>query len=518
MQRPSSDSRAGSPSARRREEIAGLWNYDVDMNSTREVLLHWLKQFVGSPIVWLMGLLPMALAWSRALTEITTWTLVLLVGLYIGLDRGMKTREFSFFRVRVEWSLLALLALQVLSLLLLPLGSPLSNLAITTLATDSVAASGFASLEDWLAGLGAIRWVPLVLVFAYAWDLFPGLNRVFQVLIGVGVSLVVVAIAQSLTGWDPFSASAPDGAWSSNALEASQVFVARGPLGSPEILGTMFAMLMALATAAACLKGPRDERPWLTWIGFGLSLMFLVGLFLTFRLGLWWAGLTGTLSILLFPAERRFKLWTASIALVIGLWASLTLIGSPTPQDPSASGSGDSALTVASSNEESTSGLGQSVQFILRRDAEEREVQRQQMLKLEKIWASSPLIGRAGDLGSMFSQLEPTSVGPRRESSNTYFVLLSSTGLLGLGAYLFFIAHMLLKTLRLFQEIPASHHAHRVMVAGLFGAQTSFHVAGLFWSTLQEATVMYLFALLASVLIYMTQHYEHSLVSDDASL
>lgn len=515
MRRPNSDPRTGSPSARRREEIAGLWNYDVDMNSTREVLLHWLKQIVGSPMVMLMSLLPIAFTWSRAATEIATWTLALLVCVYIGLDRAMKNREFNVFRVGLEWSLLALLVLQVLSLLLMPLASSNSEIAAQS--------TSFASLQDWSAGLGAIRWVPLVLIFSYAWDLFPGLNRVLQILVGAGISLVVVAIVQSLTGWDPLSIGAMESAWPASTGEASQVYVARGPLGSPEILGTMFAMLLALTTAAACLKGPRDERPWLTWVGFGLSLMFLLGLFLTFRIGLWWAGLTGTLSILLFPAERRFKLWTASIALLVGLWASLTWMASPAA--PKSSGSPTPSVAESSgpanneaSADETLPSFARNLQFLLLRDASEREAQRQQMLKLEKIWESSPLIGRAGDLNQMFAQLEPVQVGPRRESSNAYFVLLSSTGLLGLLAYLTLIAHMLLKTLRLFQEIPASHHAHRVMVAGLFGAQASFHVAGLFWSTLHEATVMYMFALFLSVLIYMTQHYEHSLVSDDASL
>ncbi len=505
MRRPNSDPRTGSPSARRREEIAGLWNYEVDMNSTREVLLHWLKQFVGSPVVLLMSLLPIAFTWSRAVSEIATWTLALLICIYVGLDRGMKNREFNFFRAGLEWSLLAIFALQILSLLLLPLGSPLGG----NDASASTSA-GFARLEDWLAGLGAMRWVPLVLIFTYAWDLFPGLNRVLQIFIGAGLSLVLVAVVQSLIGWDPFSMGAIESAWSAGANEASRVFVARGPLGSPEILGTMFAILLALTTAAACLKGPRDERPWLTWVGFVLSLLFLLGLFLTFRIGLWWAGLTGTLSILLFPAERRFKLWTASVALLVGLWGSLTWLAPPSAPPNS--------TETAAASEESLPSFTRNLQFLLLRDASEREAQREQMLKLEKIWESSPFIGRAGDLHAMFAQLEPTEVGPRRESSNAYFVLLSSTGLLGLFAYLTLIAHLLLKTLRLFQEIPASHHAHRVMVAGLFGAQSSFHVAGLFWSTLHEATVMYMFALLVSVLIYMTQHYEQSLVSDDASL
>lgn len=453
-----------SPSARRREHVRGRWSYQIDLGIGREKTVHSAKQAFGVTIPWLMISLPVFLATSRAATELASWGLAVLTLFYIAVDAFARHREFKFFRLGPDLSLGACLSFGLISVLVSLFQS-----------TDPAA--------TFIDGLSAVRWIPLLYLFVYAWELFPGLNRVMFALVGVVTFTAIATWIQHFQGVDWLSgealANAPTG--------RLPYFVPRGFFGSTEALATLLACVLPFPFAAACLRRGREMTDKMTWVGFGLSVVISLALFFTYRPGLWWAGVAGAASLLLFPADRRFKLF-ASIAATIAVVFGLLFVA------PSL-GTEDDAATLW--DRITTEETGRADQH------------RKQMNQLVTVWEQSPVIGVAGNNGTPLAQTEAV---------NVYFIILAHSGVIGLSLYLIFILHHLLNTLRLFQEIPASHHKHRILAAGCFGSQCAFHVAGLHWGTMSEAFSMNLFILVSSITIYLNEHYAHGLVPDDNSL
>lgn len=474
-------STSGSPSARRREHVRGRWTYRADLSIGREKTVHAFKQVLGLPIPWLMVLLPVFLATSRAATEIASWVLAILTLFYIATDSFARHREFQFFRLGPDISLAACLFAGILSIV--------SSMAISANSTT-------ASLDTFgllLEGLGHLRWIPLLYLFVYAWELFPGLNRILVALIGTVTAVAVLAWIQHFQGVDWLTGEslvrAPTG--------DIPYFVPRGFLGSTEALATLFACALPFPVAAACLRREGDETDRVTWIGFGLAVLIALALVFTYRPGLWWAGGAGALALLLFPGDRRLKLLASIAAAIAAVWFLLFFAFD--------FGTDTSATKVWS--------------MINAEEAKREEVHRAQMNSLAKVWETSPILGVSGSVSDLDSlAAKQTSDTARYESVNIYFLILARSGIFGLVLYLAFVLHHLLNTLRLFHEIPESHHRHRVLAAGCFASQCAFHVAGLFWSTMTEAFSMNLFILVGSMSLYMTEHYAHGLVPDDNAL
>lgn len=465
--------KVGSPSARRREHIRGRWQYRADLEFGNERTIHHAKQFIGFAIPWLMVSLPIFLATSRAATEIASWGLAVLTLFYIGVDALARHREFKFFRMGPDLSLAACLFFGLLSVL------------ASTFSVSSTSELGVVLLE----GLGHLRWIPLLYLFVYAWELFPGLNRVVMALVGAVALTAVLAWIQHFQGVDWLTGEALTNA----PTESVPYFVPRGFFGSTEALATLFACVLPFPVAAACLRRDREETDRLTWIGFGVSVLIALALVFTYRPGLWWAGAAGALALLLFPGDRRFKLLMSIAGAIAAVWFLLF-------------------MAFDSSTEHKDGSW-----LVDRIQAEEQaraDQHRLQMNGLVKIWEKSPFLGIAG--ASPDIKIEAT--GTRYESVNVYFLILARSGLIGLVLYLIFVLHHLLNTLRLFHEIPASHHRHRVLAAGCFASQCAFHVAGLYWGTMTEAFSMNLFVLVSSMTLYMNEHYNHGLVPDDNAL
>lgn len=476
----------GSPSARRREHVRGRWTYNVDLSNGREKTVHAIKQVLGLPIPWLMVLLPVMLATSRAATEIASWGLAILTLFYIATDSFARHREFQFFRLGPDISLAACLFAGILSIV--------SSMAIT-------ANSANASLDTLgllFEGLGHLRWIPLLYLFVYAWELFPGLNRIVVALVGTVTAVAVLAWIQHFQGVDWLTGEslvrAPTG--------DIPYYVPRGFLGSTEALATLFACALPFPVAAACLRREGDETDRVTWIGFGLAVVIALALVFTYRPGLWWAGGAGALALLLFPGDRRLKLLASIAAAIAAVWFLLFF-----------------AFDVGTGPDTTQAPTAHVWNLINEEEAKREEVHRAQMNSLVTVWETSPLLGVSGavsDLDSVASQ--KASDAAQYESVNIYFLMLARSGIVGLVLYLAFVLHHLLNTLRLFHEIPESHHRHRVLAAGCFASQCAFHVAGLFWSTMTEAFSMNLFILVGSMSLYMTEHYAHGLVPDDNAL
>ena len=465
----------GSPSARRREHVRGRWLYRANLQLGNERTVHAAKQVIGFLIPWLMVSLPVFLATSRAATEIASWGLAVLTLFYIGIDAFAQHREFKFFRLGPDVSLAACLAFGMLSVLV-----SLFNV------TSTEALAG-----DLLEGLGHLRWIPLLYLFVYAWELFPGLNRVMIALVGTVSVMAVIAWIQHFQGVDWLTGetltAAPTG--------LVRYYIPRGFFGSTEALATLFACVLPFPVAAACLRRDREETDRFTWVGFGLSILIGLALVFTYRPGLWWAGGAGALALLLFPGDRRFKLLLAMAASIAAVWFLLFMVFDSSSQDRDG---------------------GKLFERIEAEEQARADQHRLQMNGLVRVWESSPILGIAGATPDL--KAETSSSGTRYESVNVYFLILARSGLVGLILYLAFILHHLLNTLRLFHEIPASHHRHRVLAAGCFASQCAFHCAGLYWGTMTEAFSMNLFILVSSITLYMTEHYAHGLVPDDNAL
>ncbi|CAN5480151.1 hypothetical protein BH10BDE1_BH10BDE1_24430 [soil metagenome] len=471
----SKKNRIGSPAARRREHVRGRWLYQADLSIGHERTVHVAKQVVGSLIPLLMLSLPVFLATSRAGTEIASWSLAVLTLLYIGIDAFARHREFNFFRLGPDLSLAACLFFGLVS--------------VAASTFNATSATDLASIV--LEGIGNLRWIPLLYLFVYAWELFPGLNRIIAALVGTVAVTAVIAWIQHFQGVDWLTGEALTRA----PTGAAPYFIPRGFFGSTEALATLFACVLPFPIAAACLRRDREETDRFTWIGFGLSVLIALALVFTYRPGLWWAGAAGALALLLFPGDRRFKLLLSIAVSIAAVWFLLFIAfdSSNEPHD------GSKLWTQIDAEEQTRADL-----------------HRVQMNNLVKVWENSPIFGIAGAAADV--KIETSASGTRYESVNVYFLILARSGLIGLALYLAFILHHLLNTLRLFHEIPASHHRHRVLAAGCFASQCAFHVAGLYWGTMTEAFSLNLFILVSSMTLYMTEHYAHGLVPDDNAL
>ena len=477
----------GSPSARRREHIRGKWDYDVDLSNGRERTVHTVKQLVGTPIPWLMVMLPIFFATSRAATEIASWGLAFLILSYIASDSFAKNREFRFFRIGPDIALAVCFVAGLFSIV-----------SSQSLASNFTQNSG-STLDSFgliFEGLGQLRWIPLLYLFVYAWELFPGLNRVILSLIGAVTAISLLAWIQHFQGVDWLTGETLTRAPTGDA----PYFVPRGFFGSTEALATLLACALPFPFAAACLRREGHETDRTTWIGFGLAVFISLALVFPYRPEFWWAGVAGIGALLLFPGDRRFKLILAILASIAAVWFFLFLAGNFLGQDEKSSAAHSASLWSS----------------IVDEQAKREELHRTQMNALVTVWETSPLLGVSGAVEDL--QAKTTNSVARYEAVNIYFLILARGGLLGLIAYLAFIMHHLMNTLRLFHEIPESHHKHRILAAGCFASQCAFHAAGLFWSTMTEAFSMNLFVLVGSIGLYMTEHYALGLVPDDNAL
>lgn len=134
-----------------------------------------------------------------------------------------------------------------------------------------------------------------------------------------------------------------------------------------------------------------------------------------------------------------------------------------------------------------------------------------------KVFQSSPWIG-VGFSTSFEKRNDIIGSNDLSPTPNTYFKLLSGTGLLGFAFYMLFFIFFILKNMRLLQEIPKSHFWHRTFSASSLAGQLSFHTAGLFtWTLGQSALIIPTLFSIATV-AYLSNQYLKRIVPDDYCL
>lgn len=440
-----------TPSAKSHERVTGRWTRDIQAENSRDWAIYYAKVALGTPIPPLLILFLFTIFVGRAAVEISAWTLATLVLGYIVVDLFGKNREFGFSTLGAD---LWLIGFGVVAML--GLGS----------------ASGALEFID---GVGTLRWIPLTYLFAFTWRLFPGLNRVFLVLSGVGMAVAAYAVAQHFIGLDLLRGTTLTFA----PLKGFSYAIVTGFFRHPEILGTIMAVLLPFPIAEIMLSEGR-EKPRVATIAIGAALLMGVAVLWTYRPGLWLAAVAGSTITVLLQAQRKFIVVISAIACVAAVL--FAVYGSP-----------ETLSTQVAEAEQARAAR-----------------QREQINMDKQIWSEHPWIG-AGMKGQTTRSTETLD-------GNVYFHLLARTGGLGLALYLLFSLMFLQNIYRTWCEVPKSHHWHRVLTSGGIGSLIAFHAAGLYWSTLGDSHTMNLYAFLLGSLGYLRDQYSSALVTDDYSL
>lgn len=444
-----------TPSAKSHERVTGRWIRDFEVSSRKEWLIYYAKQIVGTPIPWLFSAFICLVFFSRAGLEIAGWACASLTLVYIALDRFSRTREFTFFRVGADFFLLGYMATAIAG-------------AFATTYTGGTLLQG-------LDLFGGVRWVVLLYALTYCWELFPGLNRIFFLMVGVSVAAAAYGIWQHFTGLDLIRGVALPSA----PVEGRVYFISSGFFGRPEIFGTIMAAVLPFPAAAFLLSDRRNEM-WERVLSLSLVLVLSLATFWTYRSGLWGAAGAGLIITMLMKGRNTFSF----AAIVTIFFTGLMFLGYGSPE-LLVSGVQDAEIQRAT-------------------------LQREQINAQVALWQKSSWIGVGNEAHNA------TSYDPG--TGNVYFQVLAQSGVLGASFYLLFILAFLLSTYRVFQEIPATHYWHRVLVSGALGSQIAFHTAGLYWSTLTESLALNFFILVLSAVAYVTEHYGRGLVPDDFAL
>jgi O-antigen ligase len=440
-----------TPSAKAHERVSGRWTRDFEAKTPKERALYYFKLAVGTPIPWLLWAYVSLAYISRAGVEIAAWSCALLTLAYIAADRLSSSREFRFFRIGADFFLL--------------------GFVLVTLGT----AAASATPAEALATLGGCRWIFLLYMMAYCFELFPGLNKLFSIMMAAACGAAGYGIWQHFTGVDLLGA----GALPSAPVKDHIYFVPSSFFGSPEIYGTLLAMALPLPAAAFLLDDRRDSK-FGPWIALTFVFVMTLALLWSYRPGLWTAGAVALIVSIIMQGRNILSMLGSMVAFL----AVVVLItyGSP-------------------------GGFWDGVQAS---ELERAERQRAQINTQVTLWQESPWIG----VGAKAREAAGYDPG----TGNVYFQMLAQSGVLGAAFYLLFVLAFLLATYRVFREIPKSHFWHRVLVSGGLSSQLAFHVSGLYWSTLSEALVLNLFVLMIAALGYLSEHYSRGIVSDDFSL
>jgi hypothetical protein len=323
--------------------------------------------------------------------------------------------------------------------------------------------------------LGNVRWVLLFYLMSYCWELFPGLNRLFYLLIGSSVVAALYAVWQHFTGVNLLG----DSTLQAVPIPNRVLFVPTSFFSTPELLGTLMAIALPFPAAAYLFTDHHDSK-LMRWSCLLIFLLLLTVALWTYLPGVWISSLAAILSVILMSARRSLSLIAAVVVVTTGLMYF-------------SYGSIDTMIDSVEASE------------TVRADHQRAQINTQ-----VETWQQNPWLG----VGR--STFNATNYDPG--TGNVYFQVLAQSGSLGLGFYFLFLLGFLLSTYRIYQEIPASHVWHRVFIAGALASQIAFHIAGLYWSTLSEDIAVNLFVMIIASVSYLTEHYSRGLVTDDHNL
>lgn len=435
-------------------------------NDSRIILI--LKLIFGTPVSYLMILYSVALLTSMSAMELCAWGIAALTLFYMILDLPSKNREFYFFSLGTDLSLLGLLIV-----------------VGTGLYVNAPEA-------DFLKEFGNLRWILLLYLFSYSFLLFPGLNKLFYIIIGFSTLIAGYSIFQHFTGidlryeWGLRAQSAVTPA----PFKDATVFQSVGLMSHHLTYGYLFSMVFCFPLAALMLIRHKSTlfRGFLivTVIALGLSLLW------TYGRGVWIA--TACAILFMSAYVSRKALFSILIAGVIVLG---TLYSSN-------SGFRERLDSVWASNYTSNT-------------------DRQDLWRANiEMLSDYPWLGIGWNQNEVRIHEYYDRVGIKNEfgghAHNNYLQILATTGILGFIFYMLFILGFLLMTHRLWGDIPKSHYWHKVFALGALGSQISLHAGGLTQWNFGDAEVNHFLIFVLAVISYMAERYSSGVVPDDHSL
>jgi hypothetical protein len=423
-----------------------------------------LRSLVGHPLTWLVLLYAVSLTCSMAAMEVTSWATALFLVLSFFVDRFSPRRQLELHTLGIEFPLLALVGIAILGLRL--------N------APDG----------DFLDGVGALRNILLIFVFAYALQIVKNLNRVFGFLLFAATLVAGYAIWQHFTGidlWKQTQQALTEVPWGGGS-----VYAGTGFFSDNTSFGYSFMMILALPWAALLLS--RRQSWWVLTLYIVSFIVILTSLVFCYGRGVWLSVLVALPVMAFFASRKLFITTVIAILVAAGIFMKA---------DPNFKERAYSVLTENVAHNEERKKLSQ--------------------INLE-MFHDHPWIGvgyrQNASLADVYYKKLNITDGVVGHAHSNYVELLSTMGLLGFAAYMLFILAFILMTARLFSTIPSTHYWHRVFALAALGAQIAFHVGGLTQWDLGDAVVQHQFMFWLAVVAYMTHQYYAHIVPDDHSL
>jgi putative inorganic carbon (HCO3(-)) transporter len=419
---------------------------------------------LNAPVPIFLTLYTLALMTSMSGMEIFGWGACALTLVYIFIVKVSKLRDFRLFRLGVEVPLVGLILV--------------AYLGLKFNAPD----------VDPLEPMGKLRWILMLYLLTFAFEVAPILNRLLNTLIAGGTLVGIYAIYQHFTGIDLVRGD--NRAVTIAPFEGAEVFSNTGFLSHHLTYGYSFSMIICFSFAAFLLG---RKKPWYLRLGFLMSVVIIgMSLIWTYGRGVWLATALSFLLMVSYVSRKHL----IGFLLLMGLAGGIVYQTSPGLRERAQSVwdsgyfSNDDRRAVWKANYE---------------------------MFLDHPWMGVGYTQNEALLGSYYEKL-----GLKKEfgghAHNNYLQMLSTTGILGFICYTLFILSFLLMTHRLWTDVPETHFWHRVLVLGALGAQISLHTGGITQWNFGDAENTHVFIFILAIVAYMSERYARGIVPDDYSL
>ena len=448
-----------------------LENPEINKTDTlvEHIALVKLKNIFGSLVPYLLMIYAVSLLTANSASEALKWLICFLIFSYIVIDKFSLNREIKIFKIGGDIWIGILAVIGIISLIV----NFLENMERTKDFIDIMGVKHFVWYEFLRYIFNALSWIIPLYLFTYALMLFPGINRLIDILIVVGAIVSVYGIIQHFTGMDLrhlLKISKYHGVYKLN--DQYQVV---GFLTHHLKYGYCIAMILCLALAKL-MAGNFSNYKTAILLGVSSSLMAL-SIIWTYSRGAWISVVAAVIAMSFFINKRVF------IAALLVVSVVCTLLYFVMPDIKSR------ANTIAD----------------MEYNSERTELWNKHMDGFYK----NPILG----------------VGPwqnRRltgcHAHNTYIEWMSSVGVVGTISYLLFILTFMLISYDLLLEIPRNNLDHRSFVLGAIGAQVVVHLGGLTNVAFIDDQIGRLFIFILCILAYMNRKYKTSIIQGDNQL
>lgn len=388
---------------------------------------------------------------SMAGMEIFGWLTFVLAFAVCFQERSRTSEKPAFFRLGSDWALLALLIVVLIGLVI-------------------NAGPG----ADYVFILGQLRWGILMFGIAYAARWTKMTEKAFVPLMVVASVVAVHGIMMYFTGWDFVRNKA---AFSYVNLEGQAR--AGGFFGSPMTYAHAAAMTVCFPIAALVMKWGDSKRA--RGIVMTAGALLFISLIMTFTRGAWISVLCAIAIMTLLVNRKVFVMFLLTVAVAGGSLAAFNPVFRTR------------ILTITDLQNNSNN-------------------ERLQLWRANWwMFKDYPVFGIG--LNDNERRIEEYNIkhgypdAPVGHAHNNFLQFLSSTGVMGLLAYLAFIGYYLWLTVKLWRVIPRENRWHRSFVLAALGAQVALHVGGLTECNFKDAEVQHQFITILALLSYLRFQY-----------